>query len=162
MLQGKRTLIKSSNFQTHFSDWTLEYLLWNCPQINVTGPYWWYANNGSGNCLVPFGIKSLPEPMLTVIYVVTWLHSATMSQQFMPEIPDEYSYGTEWYWASIRRVQIISEWLYSVLSIARVYVLTSGIYGTVEKLKSGHSPQWTTNMLCFIARRMGPLWVGII
>ena len=57
----------------------------------------------------------------------------------MPEIPDEYSYGTEWYWASIRRDQILSKWLYSVLSIARVYVLTSGIYGTVEKLLSGHS-----------------------
>ena len=25
----------------HFTDWWLRYLLWNCFQVNVTGPYWW-------------------------------------------------------------------------------------------------------------------------
>ena len=27
-------------FQTDFSDWWLRYLLWNCPQMKATGPYW--------------------------------------------------------------------------------------------------------------------------
>ena len=40
-------------------------LLWNCPQVIVTGPHWWKVNIGSGNGLVPSGNKPLPEPMLT-------------------------------------------------------------------------------------------------
>ena len=31
-------------------------------------------NIGSGNGLVPSGIKPLPEPMLTQIYVAKWRH----------------------------------------------------------------------------------------
>ena len=38
-------------------------------QINVTGSYWRHINIGSGNGLVPSGNKSIPEPMLTWIYV---------------------------------------------------------------------------------------------
>ena len=30
-----------STFQVTYSDWWLRYLLWNCPQKNVTRPYWW-------------------------------------------------------------------------------------------------------------------------
>ena len=26
---------------SNFSGWRLSYLLWNCPRVNVTGPYWW-------------------------------------------------------------------------------------------------------------------------
>ena len=28
-------------FQANFSEWWLRYLLWNCPQMNSTRPYWW-------------------------------------------------------------------------------------------------------------------------
>ena len=55
-----------------FSDWWLRYLLWSCPNMNVTGLYWWSVNIGSGNGLVPSGNKPLPEPMLTQISVAIW------------------------------------------------------------------------------------------
>ena len=58
-----------SDFQTNFNDWWLSYLPWNYPQMNVTGPFWWLVNIGSGNGLVLSGNKPLPEPMLTQIYV---------------------------------------------------------------------------------------------
>ena len=29
------------DFQANFSEWWLRYLLWNCPQMNATRPYWW-------------------------------------------------------------------------------------------------------------------------
>ena len=48
------------------------YFLGNFPQMNVTGPYWWKVNIGSGNGLVPIGTKPLPELMLTQI----WRHYA--------------------------------------------------------------------------------------
>ena len=57
----------TSNFQTDSSDWWLRYLLWNYPNMNVTGLHWWSVNIGSGNGLVPSGTKPLPEPMLTQI-----------------------------------------------------------------------------------------------
>ena len=38
-----------------------------------------YVNIGSGNALVPSGIKPLPEPMLTHMYVAIWHHQAAMS-----------------------------------------------------------------------------------
>ena len=31
------------------------YLLWNCPQMNVAGPYWWQVNIGSGNAFAAVG-----------------------------------------------------------------------------------------------------------
>ena len=34
---------------------------------------------GSGNGLVPWGTKPLPEPMLTQIYVIIWRHLAMIS-----------------------------------------------------------------------------------
>ena len=55
------------NFQMDFSDWWLRHLLWNCPNMNVTGLHWWSVNIGSGSGLVPSGNKPLPEPMLTQI-----------------------------------------------------------------------------------------------
>ena len=42
-----------------------------CPEVNATGP-WWLLNIGSGNGLVLSGIKPLPEPMLTQIYIAIW------------------------------------------------------------------------------------------
>ena len=30
-----------SNFQGNFSGWQLRYQLWNCSQMNVSGPCWW-------------------------------------------------------------------------------------------------------------------------
>ena len=62
------------NFQTDFSDWWLRHLLWNCPNMNVTGLHWWSVNIGSGNGLVLSGNKPLPEPMLTQICVTIWHH----------------------------------------------------------------------------------------
>ena len=54
-----------SNFQAKFRDRWLRHLLWNCPNMKVTGLHWWSVNVGSGNGLVPSGNKPLPEPMLT-------------------------------------------------------------------------------------------------
>ena len=58
-----------NHFQANVSHYWLRYLKWTCPQMNVTGLYWWYINIGSGNSLVPSGNKPLPEPMLTQIRV---------------------------------------------------------------------------------------------
>ena len=58
--------LQISKFQANFCDW---WLLWNCPQMNITGPYWWQVNICSGNGLVPPGNKPLPEPKLTMISV---------------------------------------------------------------------------------------------
>ena len=52
----------------------LGHLLWNCPNMNVTGLHWWSVNIDSGNGLVPSGNKPLPEPMLTQISVTIWRH----------------------------------------------------------------------------------------
>ena len=61
------------------SDWWLRHLLWNCPNMNVTGLHWWSVYIGSANGLVQSGNKPLPEPMLTQISVAIWRHWATMS-----------------------------------------------------------------------------------
>ena len=53
--------------------------LGNCPQMNVTEPYWWSANCGLGKGLEPSSTTPLPEPMLTQIYVDIRLCQATMS-----------------------------------------------------------------------------------
>ena len=37
--------------------------------MNVTGLHWWSVNIGSGNGLVPWGNKPLPEPLLMQIFV---------------------------------------------------------------------------------------------
>ena len=55
-----------------FSNWWLKHLLWNCPQLIVTGPHWWWVNIGSGNGLVLSCNKPLSEPVLTQIYVTIW------------------------------------------------------------------------------------------
>ena len=52
----------------------LRHGLWNCPNVNITGIYWWPVIIGSGNGLVPSGNKPLPEPMLTYISVTIWCH----------------------------------------------------------------------------------------
>ena len=44
--------------------------------MNVTGPYWWYVNIGSGNGLVPSGNKPLP--------VVIRRASAKLENSFVP------------------------------------------------------------------------------
>ena len=69
---GDLRQIYRSNFQANFGDWWLKYLLWNCPHMDATGPYWWWVNIGSGNGLVPSGNKPLPEPMLTQFSVAIW------------------------------------------------------------------------------------------
>ena len=57
-----------------FSYCWLRHLLWNSPNMNVTGLHWWSVNIGSGNGLVPSGNRSLSEPMLTQISVTIWCH----------------------------------------------------------------------------------------
>ena len=52
-----------------FSDWWLRHLLWNCPNMNVTGLHWWSVNIDLGSGMVLSGNKPLPEPMLTQIFV---------------------------------------------------------------------------------------------
>ena len=48
------------------------YILWNYPQMNVAGPYWWQVNIVPGKGLVPSGNKPSLEPILTQIYVAIW------------------------------------------------------------------------------------------
>ena len=51
--------------------------LWNCPQMNAAGPYWWPVkpvNTGSGNGLMPSGNKPLSQPMLTKFDHAVWHH----------------------------------------------------------------------------------------
>ena len=65
-------------FPNWFSYWWLRHLLWNCPDMNVTGLHWWSVIIGSGNGLVPSGNKPLPEPVLTQISVAIWCHLCTI------------------------------------------------------------------------------------
>ena len=51
-------------------------MLWDL--MNTKGPDWWQVNLGSGNDVVPSGIKSLPEPPMTQFYVGILHHQATM------------------------------------------------------------------------------------
>ena len=62
------------NFQIDFSSWLLRHLLWNRPNINVTGLHWWSVNIDSGNGLVPSCKKPFTEPILTHISVAIWCH----------------------------------------------------------------------------------------
>ena len=39
--------------------WIREHYLWNCLQVNATGPHWWLVNIGSSNGLVPSAGLSL-------------------------------------------------------------------------------------------------------
>ena len=57
-----------SDFQANSNDWWPRYLLWNCPQMIVTGPWWWKINFASGNGLVPPGSKPLPWLLMTWWY----------------------------------------------------------------------------------------------
>ena len=57
----------SSNLPEDFSGWWLGYLLWNCPQMNVTTrPYWWQVNIGSGN-----GWQCLSKSMPPICHLAT-------------------------------------------------------------------------------------------
>ena len=52
----------------------LRYLLWNFPQMNIIGSYWWEVNIGSDNGMVPSGNSPLPELLVTQICVTIWSH----------------------------------------------------------------------------------------
>ena len=41
----------------------------NCRQMNITRTYWWWVKVCLGNGLIPQGNKTLPEPMLTSIFL---------------------------------------------------------------------------------------------
>ena len=64
-------------FQTFIRDTYFEHFLWNCPLVNATRLHWWLVSIGSGDGLVPSGIKPLPQPML--IYVTLCRHKAIPS-----------------------------------------------------------------------------------
>ena len=55
---GDLNKVYINNLRANFSDWWLIYLLWNCPRMNVKGPYR-YVKIGSGNGLAPSGNKPL-------------------------------------------------------------------------------------------------------
>ena len=38
---GDLNEVLESNFQDDLRDWWLRYRLWNCSQMNITGPHWW-------------------------------------------------------------------------------------------------------------------------
>ena len=46
----------------------------NNSRVNATEPHLWKDNIGSGNGLVPWGNKPLPEPILNQIYVALYGH----------------------------------------------------------------------------------------
>ena len=54
--------------------WLMDLSLVKLPsaECHWSGPYWLYVYVSSGNGLVPSNNKSLPEPMLTQIYVAIW------------------------------------------------------------------------------------------
>ena len=74
---------KISNFQTHIKNKHLECFLWNCLQVNVTGPPWRLVNIGSDNGLVPSGIKPLFEPMLTKSYDKFYMTYTSFSEPYL-------------------------------------------------------------------------------
>ena len=76
---GDLKAILGKQFSNYFSDWWLRYLLWNCSQMNITEPHWWWINIGSDNGLVPSGNKPIHEPMLTQVFIALWYHQATVS-----------------------------------------------------------------------------------
>ena len=47
---------------------------WNCPQMQITGPHWWWVNTGSGNGLVPSDNKSLAEPIMWWQQAISWFN----------------------------------------------------------------------------------------
>ena len=57
-----------SNIPCNISDWWPGYHLWNCPQMNVTGPHWLSVNIGAGNGFVPLSSGPLPDTILTAIF----------------------------------------------------------------------------------------------
>ena len=64
--------LNDAAFLTHVMDWILEYVILNFSHANATELLWWWVTIGSGNDLVPYGTKPLPESMLTQIYVAIW------------------------------------------------------------------------------------------
>ena len=50
-LQGDVTAIIDMQFQTYWSNWYIEHMLWNCTQVNATRPSWWQVNISSGNIM---------------------------------------------------------------------------------------------------------------
>ena len=54
----------------------IDIFMWNCPQVTATRPHWslLVVNICSGDGLMPSGNKSLPELMLTQIFVTIWHH----------------------------------------------------------------------------------------
>ena len=55
------------------SNWWFRHLLWNCPNMNVTGFIWWsvHSQHWFRQWL---GAVRQPEPILTQISVVIWRH----------------------------------------------------------------------------------------
>ena len=60
---GNMAIIWKTNFQTYTKGKPLQYCPWNCPQMNVTRPYWWLVNIGSGNPY-PLPYSTFFNPML--------------------------------------------------------------------------------------------------
>ena len=73
----------------------LEYFIWNCLQVNVTGPPWWLVNIGSDNGLVPSGIKPLFQPMLTKSYDKFYMTYTSFSEPYF------FFYCNFWWWCDI-------------------------------------------------------------
>ena len=101
--------VQFSNAIELFSDWYLEHFNWICHQVNATGPYRWFVNIGCGNGLVPSGIKPLPRPVLTQIYVAIWCHQATRISFFhcLNLFADRFQANTVQYRLIVREVKTL-------------------------------------------------------
>ena len=67
-------MAKTVFFLIHVTDWIIEHFLWDNSQMYANEPHILYDNIGSGNGLMPLGIKPLPEPLFTQIYAAIYRH----------------------------------------------------------------------------------------
>ena len=65
-------LNKLLRFETHVKDIYLQFLPWNCPEVNATRHDWSSVNTDADNGLVSSGNKPLSGPILTKIPIAIW------------------------------------------------------------------------------------------
>ena len=109
-----------SNFQANFSDRWLRYLLLNCHQVIVTGPYWWYVNIGS-----------------ILVQVMAWCHKAVSHHlsQSWPSSRSVYGWNelivSQW----VMTVSLMGIWLSNHSQISTQVLVSSQKYDYVSLAK---------------------------
>ena len=128
----------------------LEYFIWNCLQVNVTGPPWWLVNIGSDNGLVPSGIKPLFQPMLTKSYDKLYMTYTSFSEPYF------FFYCNFWWWCDIMWTALWN-WMNFRVFIYQTdsflfghhYLFLTETVGNICRADSRFAPsQWETALLC--------------